>query len=60
MGTQKLSRLTHLTDEVDDLHPLLNQLLRKLPNIKNVEYTHGAREMGADFVLSKLLGIIIR
>lgn len=46
--------LDTLTDEVKDLHPLLKQLLPKLPDVQHVEYTHGADEMGADFVVQKL------
>lgn len=51
--TAKISKLDHIKDEVKDLHPLLKKLLPKLPNIQEVEYTHGAGEMGADFVVSK-------
>ena len=51
--SNKLTRLAKVKDEVRELHPLLNKLLRKLPNVIDVEYTHGNREMGADFVLSK-------
>ena len=47
------NRLEDITDEVNDLHPLLEQLLPKLPGVKEVEYTHGNREMGADFVFSR-------
>ena len=54
MASTKLSRLDQITDEVNDLHPLLNQLLPKLPGVQEVEYTHGPTEMGADFVLSRL------
>jgi hypothetical protein len=53
MANPKQDKLSSLTDEVKELHPLLNALLPKLPNINNVEYTHGPDEMGADFVLSQ-------
>jgi len=53
MKKKQSSRLDHLTDEVAHLHPLLKELLPKLPNVENVEYTHGPQEMGADFTLSK-------
>lgn len=46
--------LEALTDEVKDLHPLLKQLLPKLPDVQHVEYTHGTDEMGADFVVQKV------
>jgi hypothetical protein len=43
-----------MKDEIKELHPLLNMLLRNLPDVKTVENTHGANEMGADFVYSKI------
>lgn len=43
-----------IASEVNDLHPLLNSILGKLPSIKGIEYTHGTQEKGADFVLTKL------
>ena len=46
--------LKDLKDEVNELHPLLDSIFNKMPSIKNVEYTHGVNEMGADFVLTKL------
>lgn len=45
--------LTSLESEVDDLHELLKFLLRKLPGIRDVEYTHGPSEFGADFIVHK-------
>jgi len=42
-----------IKSEVDDMHPLLETLIKKLPNVKNVEYTHGPNEMGSDIVFSK-------
>jgi hypothetical protein len=52
MTTKKREKLETITDEVGQFHPLLAKLLPKLPNVIEVEYTHGNREMGADFVLS--------
>ncbi|MCG8005454.1 MAG: NACHT domain-containing protein [Candidatus Thiodiazotropha lotti] len=46
-------RLATINNEVKHLHPLLNDLFQKLPNICNIEYTHGTNEMGADFLLQK-------
>ncbi|MEJ1409133.1 MAG: hypothetical protein RPU60_02795 [Candidatus Sedimenticola sp. (ex Thyasira tokunagai)] len=54
MNTDKVKKIQSIKSEVKEFHPILNQLLQRLPNIKNVEYTHGPNEMGADFVLSKL------
>lgn len=53
MDNYKLERIRSLSDEVNDLHPLLKALFPKLPNITNTDYTHGPREMGADFILTK-------
>jgi len=52
MTADKKSKISTIKDEVNELHPLLNKLLKKFPNVIDVEYTHGATEMGADFVLS--------
>ena len=35
------------------MHPLLDILLPKLPRVEHVEYTHGEREKGADFVIDR-------
>lgn len=45
--------LAAISNEVKQLHPLLALLLPKLPGVLHVEYTHGQKEMGADFVLLK-------
>ena len=47
------NRINQIESEVKGLHPLLNSLLPKLPQVEDVEYTHGQNEMGADFVLEK-------
>jgi len=47
------NKIKDISSEVKQLHPLLAELLPKLPLIKDVEYTHGPNEMGADFVLEK-------
>jgi hypothetical protein len=46
-------KLSRIKNEVEDLHPLLNVLLANLPGVSHVDYTHGAFEMGADFVLTR-------
>ena len=46
-------KLDLITREVEDLHPLLNAMLPKLPRVQDVEYHHGGDEMGADFVISR-------
>lgn len=53
MNDSKKMRIASIKDEVRDFHPLLNILLRKLPSVTRVEYTHGPGEMGADFIFSK-------
>ncbi len=61
--------LAELKDEVNDFHPLLASLFKKLPRIKKVEYTHGKDEKGADFVLlrhddtletNEYIGVIVK
>lgn len=47
----KKTKINNLTNEIDDLHPLLHSLFKKMPSISNTDYTHGNREFGADFVL---------
>lgn len=49
----KINKIKSLDDEVKELHPVLDSLFRAMPQIKNVQYTQGARENGADFVLVK-------
>lgn len=51
--TKALERVAQISDEVKELHPLLNDLFHRLPGIKHVAHTHGTHEMGADFVLEK-------
>jgi len=53
MERVKLDKLAAISSEVEELHPLLQLLLPKLPRITYVDYTHGQGEMGADFVLSR-------
>ena len=45
--------IKNIKDEVNELHPLLEKLLIRLPAITDLEYTHGPNEMGADIVLEK-------
>ena len=45
-------KVKQIENEVKELHPLLEALFNKMPNVTNVEYTHGSREYGADFVIS--------
>tara|TARA_Y100000815_G_C13337730_1_gene498557 strand:- start:266 stop:2545 length:2280 start_codon:yes stop_codon:yes gene_type:complete len=54
MEQRKLDRIKNLEHEVNDFHPVLNALLRKIPYISNLEYTQGPNEKGADFVLEKI------
>lgn len=49
----KLDRIKSLDDEVKELHPVLHELFRNMPNISSVIYSQGSRENGADFVLCK-------
>ena len=47
------NKLLAIKDEVKELHPLLQILLKKMPGVGTIEYTHGPTELGADFVFSK-------
>jgi hypothetical protein len=53
MVNWKLDRIKNINDEVNELHPLLKDLFRAIPDIRQVQYTQGNRENGADFVLTK-------
>ena len=44
-------KIESYTNEVNDFHPFLKNFLGQIPKIKHVEYTHGNREYGADFIL---------
>lgn len=50
----KIERIKSINDEVHELHPLLRDLFRNIPNVQHVDYTQGNRELGADFVITKL------
>lgn len=54
MKKDKVAKIKSLNDEVNEFHPVLNELFVRLNNIQHVEYTHGNNEMGADFVLTKI------
>jgi energy-coupling factor transporter ATP-binding protein EcfA2 len=53
MLSVKRNKISDIKDEVKELHPLLNRLFDRIPNITEVDYRHGPSEMGADFVLTK-------
>lgn len=53
MSSFKKVKLENMNDEVNDLHPMLDDLFKAMPILKRVEYTHGNREFGADFILVK-------
>lgn len=48
---EKRKKLESIKNEVSEFHPLLKKLLPKLPNVINIEYTHGPNEKGADFII---------
>ncbi|TQM10467.1 hypothetical protein FB548_2670 [Pseudoxanthomonas sp. 3HH-4] len=50
---QTVEHLNEMQDEVNELHPVLNILFRKLPGIERVHYNQGSNELGADFILYK-------
>lgn len=47
------SRIERLTDEVNELHPLLAEIFNRMESIDHVSHTHGVHERGADFVLTR-------
>ena len=49
----KCQIIERIVDEVNELHPLLRDVLNKLKSIERVHYTHGPDEKGADFVLTR-------
>ncbi len=52
--------LKRLIDEVDDFHPVLNSLFRKMPGIQRCHYNQGPNEMGADFILYRSDDALLR
>lgn len=51
---KKRAQIEAIDSEVNELHPLLEDIFRDMEGIAYVEYTHGQNEMGADFVLEKV------
>jgi hypothetical protein len=49
----KNEKLMSLKGEVKDLHPVLETLFGHMPNVRNVENSHGNREHGADFLIER-------
>ncbi len=49
--TAKRNKIESIKDEVGEFHPLLLELLPKLPRVVNSEYTHGPNEKGSDIIL---------
>lgn len=49
--SDKRNCIENISDEIGKLHPLLENVIPKLPNVKSLEYTHGQYERGADFVV---------
>jgi NACHT domain len=48
---EKIARIESIRNEVNDLHPILENILPRLPGVVSHEYTHGQYERGADFVV---------
>lgn len=42
-----------IDNEVNSLHPLLEDIFHRLAHVQYVEYTHGPNEKGADFVIER-------
>jgi len=61
--------IEQIASEVEVLHPLLQSVFHSMPDVCNVERTHGPNEVGADFVLTRrdpaldseyYLGVIVK
>lgn len=50
----KIDKLETMRLEVQDFHPFLNELFKRMGEFNRVEYTQGNREFGADFVLESI------
>lgn len=50
---EKKKQLASVKDEVKEFHPILENILCKLPRVVDVKNTHGKDEWGADFVLTR-------
>lgn len=49
--SEKKHRIESISNEVGELHPILENVLPKLPGVKSYAYTHGQYERGADFII---------
>lgn len=54
MKAWKTNKLSAITNEVNEFHPLLTAIFTNDKTISRFEYTHGPAEMGADFVLARI------
>lgn len=53
MRPENYKRIESLQNEVNEYHPILEQLFKRLPGVRQVEYHQGPNEKGADFVIIK-------
>ncbi len=70
MNIEKVKqKIQSYKDEVKELHPFLRNFFAYLPYTKHVEYTHGNREYGSDFILiqedqillkEKYIGVVVK
>lgn len=51
--SDKCQLIENITNEVKVLHPLIRDTFRHMDGVKEVEYTHGVHEKGADFILTR-------
>lgn len=64
----KVEKLENLKREVQDFHPVLHELFKRMKSFNRVEYRQGNREFGADFVLEsfddfgdlKYTGVVVK
>ncbi|MCK7335562.1 transcriptional regulator [Enterobacter kobei] len=53
MRPENYKRIESLQGEVTEFHPILEQLFKRLPGVRQVECHQGPNEFGADFVIVK-------
>lgn len=56
--TYKEKKIESIGKEVEEFHPLLNDLFKKMKGIEHYECTHGPDEYGADFILQIKHGVL--
>ena len=48
----KINKIREISNEVNELHPLIKDLFPRIPNIEKYSNKHGQNEMGDNFIVS--------